>query len=160
MDTESTIRYVCDTELAISFTFWGPAIADEAIHPGQHSHDLFKLREASSQPIHVFGQNVETHLGFPFSSATESSSHVQRLLGQLSSGPLSQSGPFHQQESSNCLGRHPLEGKSAGFNIPGTCLQWYLLVNFRISVTLFLTKTDHCSSRRIQARTVVESDHK
>src|SRR5579884_3531548 len=89
-------------------------------------NQLFFLVSADEPCCLVFSNSCLT----AFSSG--SSSPVGHLF--LS---FSQSGPSHHLDTSNFLGEQPLDGRSAGFMLPGTNLQLNGAVS-RISFTLFL----------------------
>jgi len=104
--------------------------------------------------INIFCSCIEV---FRSSSLTNISSISSSIIGHSSGGNFNQDGPSHHLDSKNFCASQPREGRSAGFNFPGTYLQSLGLVSFLISCTRFHTKTVHCFSRRIQDKTVVES---
>lgn len=81
----------------------------------------------------------------PFISRSQSLGMSIRSGVGASSLHLIQSGPcLHSTLVDKSSGGSPLEGKSAGFSLPGQCLQEPASVSLAISVTRFCTKGFHC----------------
>ena len=92
---------------------------------------LYFLKLFKYHPLNVFIPSlplikvhiVESHdffFVFLNSASTSFSFTGGSSLGHEHSGSLSQSGPSHHLDSRKLFGSQPLEGRSAGFIIPGT----------------------------------------